>query len=74
MELKVTLSLVYIFVLKRLLAQACCMTGADLNSSSKPWTTQQRTTGVVYREFHEQVMIRDFRTTVTCKNMNLAVY
>ncbi len=39
----------------RLLSQAVAMTGADLNSSCKPWQIQERTTEVVYREFHEQV-------------------
>ena len=31
------------------------MTGSDLNSSSKPWKVQQKTSVVVYKEFHEQV-------------------
>jgi len=31
------------------------MTGSDLNSSAKPWSIQERTTQVVYQEFHEQV-------------------
>jgi hypothetical protein len=33
------------------------MTGADLNSSAKPWSTQEATTEIVYREFHEQVNV-----------------
>ena len=39
----------------RRLAMALCMTGSDLNSSSKPWETQFRTSKLVYSEFHEQV-------------------
>ena len=39
----------------RLLSQAICMTGSDLNSSSKPWPIQHRTSKVVYQEFHDQV-------------------
>ena len=38
----------------RRLAMALCMTGSDLNSSSKPWETQLRTSKLVYEEFHEQ--------------------
>ena len=34
---------------------ALCMTGSDLNSSSKPWNVQYRTAEIVYAEFHEQV-------------------
>ena len=41
----------------RLLAQSLSMTGSDLNSSSKPWFIQERTSSVVYQEFHDQVMI-----------------
>ena len=37
-----------------MLAMALCMTGSDLNSSSKPWTVQFRTAKIVYAEFHEQ--------------------
>ena len=40
---------------QRLLVQAICLTGSDLNSSSKPWDVQENTTQVVYDEFHEQV-------------------
>ena len=38
----------------RMLAMALCMTGSDLNSSSKPWAVQRKTSDVVYAEFHEQ--------------------
>ena len=38
----------------RHLAMALCMTGSDLNSSSKPWLTQFTTSKLVYTEFHEQ--------------------
>lgn len=38
----------------RMLAMALCMTGSDLNSSSKPWEVQYRTSKIVYAEFHEQ--------------------
>ena len=38
-----------------MLAMALCMTGSDLNSSSKPWEVQFRTSKIVYAEFHEQV-------------------
>ena len=38
----------------RHLAMALCMTGSDLNSSSKPWLTQFNTSKLVYTEFHEQ--------------------
>ena len=41
----------------RLLVQSIAMTGSDLNSSSKPWDIQVRTTKVVYEEFYEQVMM-----------------
>ena len=37
------------------MVQSICMTGADLNSSSKPWWVQEKTSKVVYGEFHEQV-------------------
>ena len=39
----------------RRLAMSLCMTGSDLNSSSKPWQTQLNTSRLVYAEFHEQV-------------------
>ena len=39
-----------------LLVQSLSMTGADLNSSSKPWFIQEKTASLVYAEFHEQVM------------------
>ena len=39
----------------RRLAMSLCMTGSDLNSSSKPWQTQLNTSRLVYDEFHEQV-------------------
>ena len=39
----------------RLLVQSICLTGSDLNSSSKPWDIQVKTTQVVYEEFHDQV-------------------
>ena len=39
----------------RLLVQSICMTGSDLNSSSKPWDVQFNTSKVVYEEFYEQV-------------------
>ena len=42
-------------LLVRGLAQAICMTGSDLSSSSKPWKAQYKTSFVVYEEFHEQV-------------------
>ena len=41
----------------RLLVQSIAMTGSDLNSSSKPWEIQVRTTKVVYEEFYEQVIV-----------------
>ena len=41
----------------RLLVQSICMTGSDLNSSSKPWDVQFNTSKVVYEEFYEQVNI-----------------
>lgn len=40
----------------RLLAQALCLTGSDLNSAAKPWAIQYRTAQIVYSEFHEQVL------------------
>ena len=40
-----------------MLAMSLCMTGSDLNSSSKPWTVQKKTSDIVYAEFHEQVNI-----------------
>ena len=43
----------------RMLAMALCMTGSDLNSSSKPWEVQYRTSKIVYAEFHEQVRMQD---------------
>ena len=48
-----------------MLAMSLCMTGSDLNSSSKPWTVQKKTSDIVYAEFHEQVddiksLMRDF--------------
>ena len=42
-------------VLQRLLVQAMCMTGSDLNASSKPWYIQEKTSEIVYEEFHDQV-------------------
>ena len=36
------------------------MTGCDLSSSSKPWGVQEKTTKVVYQEFHEQVFMQIF--------------
>ena len=36
------------------------MTGCDLSSSSKPWGVQEKTTKVVYQEFHEQVFMQFF--------------
>ena len=45
----------------RLLAQSLSMTGSDLNSSSKPWYIQEKTSSVVYQEFHDQVMDAFFR-------------
>ena len=36
------------------------MTASDLNSASKPWPVQARTSKVVYEEFHEQVSLRRF--------------
>ena len=32
-----------------------CMTGSDLNSSSKSWDDQENTTAIIYEEFYEQV-------------------
>ena len=55
LELNVTLSKY------RLLAQSLSMTGSDLNSSSKPWYIQEKTSSVVYQEFHDQVMDAFFR-------------
>ena len=46
--------------INRLLSQAICMTGSDLNSSSKPWPIQHRTSKVVYEEFHDQVSQKGF--------------
>ena len=46
----------YLFA-NRLLVQSIAMTGSDLNSSSKPWEIQVKTTKVVYEEFYEQVII-----------------
>ena len=40
----------------RMLAQAMCMTGSDLCSSSKSWDHQLSTTCVIYQEFYEQVL------------------
>ncbi len=37
------------------MVQSVSMTGCDLNSSAKPWWVQERTSKVVYAEFHEQV-------------------
>ena len=53
----------------RMLAMSLCMTGSDLNSSSKPWTVQKKTSDIVYAEFHEQVddiksLMRDFISVV----------
>ena len=45
----------------RLLSQAICMTGSDLNSSAKPWFVQQNTSKVVYQEFHDQVSQTAFK-------------
>lgn len=42
----------------RLLVQAICLTGSDLSSSTKPWSVQERTSSVVYQEFHEQVKLK----------------
>jgi hypothetical protein len=39
----------------RLLAQAMCLTGSDLNSSAKPWDIQYKVSKNVYTEFHDQV-------------------
>jgi hypothetical protein len=39
----------------RLLAQAMCLTGSDLNSSAKPWDIQYQVSEKVYAEFHDQV-------------------
>jgi hypothetical protein len=39
----------------RLLAQAMCLTGSDLNSSAKPWDIQFNVSKNVYAEFHDQV-------------------
>ena len=50
LELNVTLSKY------RLLAQSLSMTGSDLNSSAKPWYIQEKTSSVVYQEFHDQVI------------------
>ena len=36
------------------------MTGSDLNSSAKPWLVQQRTSKIVYQEFHDQVSQKHF--------------
>ena len=33
------------------------MTGSDLNSSSKCWEDQEKTTTIIYEEFYEQVLI-----------------
>ena len=44
-----------VFFKYRLSAQAMCMTGSDLNSSSKSWDDQENTTAIIYEEFYEQV-------------------
>ena len=46
---------IFLSLFSRKLAQALCLTGSDLNSSSKPWHIQRKTSDVVYAEFHEQV-------------------
>ena len=46
-------------IISRMLAMALCMTGSDLNSSSKPWEVQFRTSKIVYAEFHEQVRMQE---------------
>ena len=56
------------FMRNRLLAQSVSMTGADLNSSSKPWFVQEMTSKVVYEEFHEQV--NETRSSLYCKDVN----
>ena len=50
--------------INRLLSQAICMTGSDLNSSSKPWPIQHRTSKVVYEEFHDQVSQKGFKLKI----------
>ena len=40
------------------------MTGCDLSSSSKPWGVQEKTTKVVYQEFHEQVFMKLFYSII----------
>ena len=51
--------------INRLLSQAICMTGSDLNSSSKPWPIQHRTSKVVYEEFHDQVSQKGFKMNIS---------
>ena len=46
----------HIYMFWRMLAQAMCMTGSDLCSSSKSWDHQLSTTCVIYQEFYEQVL------------------
>ena len=48
----------------RNLAMSLCMTGSDLNSSSKPWQTQFNTSQLVYAEFHEQVLLLHHRPLI----------
>ena len=55
--------------MRRLLVQSISMTGADLSSSSKPWYVQERTSKVVYQEFHEQVRrkgVAKYLTVILC--------
>ena len=35
------------------------LSSRDLNSSSKPWPVQKKTSDIVYAEFHEQVEMMD---------------
>ena len=46
--------ILFLTSLHRLLAMSLCMTGSDLNSSSKPWAIQRKVSDIVYAEFHEQ--------------------
>lgn len=49
----------FVYTFSRMLAMSLCMTGSDLNSSSKPWPVQKKTSDIVYAEFHEQVEMMD---------------
>ena len=46
------------------------MTGSDLNSSSKCWEDQEKTTTIIYEEFYEQVLIFMWkRVLLSCQSL-----